>query len=496
MTAATARVLYKSQGATLTKFSASTANVQILRGPLGAGKTIACCHKLFSLICNEFPDKHGVRESEWLVTRSTLPQLKSTTIRDWLSVVPKSVGGFSFGPPPKHVLDFDLTDGTRVQSVVWFIALDSEKAVDKIRGSTLTGAWMNEAKLQPRSVFRDLHSRTGRFREFGKARGGVRWSGVFADTNAWDKDHWLQERADLHALGQLPTWEFFVQPPGVIKVDGQWVVNPECEGVPGIRDSYYQNKMIGEREDWIKVNLGNQIGLSIDGKPVHPDFSESMHVARENLEPIPGVIYVGLDFGLTPAAVFWQRQANGQWYGLEELVIEDGDARVLANEIKARCAAMQSRTNGGLTFVFRGDPSGDIRSQTNSETAFQVMRANGVSALPCTSNDPTIRRGALDRPLTRTVRGQPGLLVSPKMRKLIRALSGGYHYARIKILTDDPTYRDVPVKDMNSHVAEAAEYGLMDAGEHEIVNANTVAPIVRPTGPIRPQGQNWSVFDV
>ena len=75
----TAKLVYKPQGPTLARFGESTKNVQILRGPLGAGKTIATAVKVFSYICNEKPDKNGVRASNWMVTRGTLPQLKSTT---------------------------------------------------------------------------------------------------------------------------------------------------------------------------------------------------------------------------------------------------------------------------------------------------------------------------------------------------------------------------------------------------------------------------------
>lgn len=484
-----AQLVYKAQGPTLERFGESSKNVQILRGPLGAGKTIATAVKLFKLLCSEVPNKQGIRESNWMVTRGTLPQLKSTTIRDWMSVVPKGCGSFTFGPPPEHRLDFDLDDGTRVVSNVMFIALDSEKAAERIRGANLTGAWANEIKQQPKSVIDTLHSRTGRFKGFGWHN----WSGIMADTNAWDGDHWLQDMQALWELGDMPDWEFFTQPPGVIKVDDKWVVNPECEGVPSIRESYYQKQMQGRKEDWIKVNLANQIGLSFDGKPVHPDYSESIHLAKEILEPVPGICYVGLDFGLTPAAVFWQRQVNNQWYGLEEIVIEDGDAKLLANELKVRCAEMQAKCAGAITFVFRGDPSGDIRAQTDSDTAFRVLRAHGVPALPCTTNDPEIRRAALDRPLTRTVSGKPGLLLSPKMRHLRKALAGGYHYARVKLLTDDSRYRNVPVKDMFSHVAEAAEYGLMDAGEHSIVNAGP-AERPAPQRAVMPRA-TWSPFD-
>ena len=44
----------------------------------------------------------------------------------------------------------------------------------------------------------------------------------------------------------------------------------------------------------------------------------------EDLEPDPSVpIQVGVDFGLTPAAIFGQKLSNGQWVILHELVTFD-----------------------------------------------------------------------------------------------------------------------------------------------------------------------------
>lgn len=484
-----AEVRYKAQGATLEAYGNSTAFVQVIMGPLGAGKTIASSFKLLKLICSQRANKNGVRKSRWLVTRNTYPDLVGTTIRDWRAVVPQGTGTFTFGHPPEHKLDFDLPDGTRVQAEVLFVALDRPDDVRKLRGFQLTGAWMNEMKEQPKAIFDMLTTRVDRY----PAPGSSSWVGVFGDTNAWDNDHWLENLRELQRMGALEGYEFFIQPGGVIKRGDKWVVNPEAENLAVLKPDYYERIIPGKKEDWIRVNLANQIGLSFDGKPVHPDYSDSTHTATEILQPVPGLINVGIDFGLTPAAVFWQRQSTGVWFGLEEIVVNDGDAKVLADEIKVKCAELINRCPGGLTFVYRGDPSGDSRVQTDSNTPFQILRANGISAIPCSTNDAELRRGALDRPLTRLINGKPGLQLSPSMKNLRKALAGGYHYARVQIAGDE-RYRDVPVKDMHSHIAEAAEYGLLDAGEHGVVNTGMPARPA-PQGVIRPKA-TWSPFDV
>lgn len=481
-------VRYKAQGPVLAAYGASTKFVQVIMGPLGAGKTIASAVKLLKLICNQRPNKNGVRKSRFMVIRNTYPDLIATTIRDWRDVVPKEAGVFTMGHPPEHKLDFDLPDGTRVLSEVIFIALDRLEDVRKLRGTQLTGAWINEGKEVPKAVFDMLTSRVDRY----PAPGASTWVGILMDTNAWDQDHWLEKLKDDWRVGGLPDYEFFTQPGGVIKENGKWVVNPQAENLAVLKPDYYQRIIAGKREDWIRVNLANQIGLSFDGKPVHPDFQDSLHTASEILEPIPGFVHIGCDFGLTPAATFFQRQPSGQWYGLEEIVLDDGDAETLAREIKALMPILERRAGTGkLTFVIRGDPGGDQRTQTNSETAFKVMAAQGVVALPCSTNDASLRRAALDRPLTRLVRGQPGLLLSPNMRRLRKALAGGFHYARIQVAGDE-RFRDVPVKDAHSHVAESAEYALLDAGEHQVINSPGQARF--PQAPVRSQ-QKWSPFD-
>jgi len=480
-------VRYKAQGPVLAAYGASTAFVQVIRGPLGAGKTIASAMKVLKCIVTQRPNKNGVRRSRWMVARNSYPDLVSTTIKDWRAVVPPEAGTFTFGHPPAHKLDFDLPDGTRVEAEVIFIALDRDDDVRKIRGAQLTGAWINEMKEVPKAILDMLTARVDRF----PAPGSSNWVGVIGDTNAWDSDHWLEKLAELRRVDALPGYEFFVQPGGVLKVNDKWTVNPGAENLAVLRPNYYQRILPGKKEDWIRVNLANEIGLSFDGKAVHPDYSDSLHTAAEILEPVPGFIHVGCDFGLTPAATFFQRQNNGQWYGLDEIVIDEGNAELLAREIKALQPQLEARAGGKLTWVIRGDPGGDQRTQTDSNTAFKIMAQNGVAVMKCTSNDPELRRAALDRPLTRLVQGKPGMLLSPKMKRLRKSLAGGFHYARIQVAGDE-RFRDVPVKDAHSHVCESAEYALMDAGEHQVVNAPGAARF--PKQSVQMQ-RAWSPFD-
>ena len=474
---------YADQGPVLKAYRESRKFVQFIMGPLGSAKTTTSLFKLLEFIVQQKPNRVGERKSRWAVIRNVNPDLLSTTIRDFRGIFdPLHLGTMTMGHPPEMKFDFDLPDGTRVLSEVIFIALDKDEDVRKLRGMQLTGAWMNEAKELPKSIFDMLTARVDRY----PTPGASTWVGIFGDTNAWDSDHWLEVIAEGKRQGQYGDYDMFVQPGAVKKVEGRWVVNEARENTLFIGPEYYRRQLEGKREDWVKVNLANEVGYYIDGRAVHPDYSDSVHCAPHELTPLPGVVHVAFDFGLTPAAAFCQRQADGRWWIFDEIVIEDGDTVALADATRAKVAEWRVRAGQSqdgeplLAFVFRGDPSGDSRAQSDSNTPFRVLRANGVNAHPASTNDPVIRRAALDRVLTRTVKGRPAFQVSPRCRVIRKGLAGGFHYKRVATTGQEGLFRDVPNKNIFSHVCEALEYALLDGGEHAIINADkAVAPRLR-----------------
>lgn len=506
-----AKIRYRPQGRVLCEFGQSRKNVQVIRGPLGSGKTKAVVFKLIKLLCEQRPDENGVRKSRVAAIRNTYPDLQTTTIREFKECVSTAMGQLKNGHPPMFAFDFDLPDGTRVEAEVDFLALDRPEDVRKLRGTQYTFAWLNEVKELPKAVPTMVLGRIDRY----PTPGFSSFVGWIGDTNAWDEDHWLAVWEQDWLEGKMEDYEFFTQPGAVLRCEADhpdaaqsqngtyWRVNPEAENLIVLRKDYYHRQIAGNKDDWIRVNLANEIGLAIDGKPVHPDYQESVHRADKVLQPLLGIpIYVGLDFGLTPAAAFVQRTPIGRWHVLDEIVFEDGDAVKLAEALKIKCAEIRGEIGvnkndtESLKFIFRGDPSGDNRAGTDSETAFQVLRNNGIPALPCSTNDPTVRRGALDRPLTRMVNGGPGILISPKCKHIRKGLAGAFQYKRIKV-SGDEKYKDVPDKNFWSHVCEGLEYALLDAGEHSVTNSPAAQKF--PNRPIQPgttgSGFGWSPFD-
>ena len=92
------------------------------------------------------------------------------------------------------------------------------------------------------------------------------------------------------------------------------------------------------------------------------------------------------------------------------------------------------------------------------------MRAAGIPARPTETNDPEIRRMALEKPLTRMTEGVPGIVIDPRCRVTIAGLEGGWHYKRIQGGGSE-LFKNEPAKNRFSHPCEALEYGLLGDGE-------------------------------
>ena len=431
---------YRVPGNTLARFLRSNAFVRGIRGPIGSGKSTACCIEILRRACEQKPGRDGIRRSRWVAVRNTYPELKTTTIKTWHQWVPPMIGKWREQGPPMHRLragDVDLE--------VLFVALDRPEDVRKLLSMEATGAWINEAREVPKSIVDGLTGRVGRFRS--RKDGGPTWAGVIMDANAPDTDHWWYRLAEET---RPEDFEFFAQPPG----DG-----PQAENVANLPGDYYRRAKSGKDEAWIKVYVRGEYAYVADGKPVYPEYHDALHCRDVRAAPSL-TVFVGIDFGLTPAAVFAQRATSGQWRMLSELVAEDMGvkrfAELLAAEMRGRYA--------GFGFDVFGDPAGDSRAQTDETTPFQILRGAGIPARPAPTNDFLQRREAVAGGMSRLVDGEPGLVVSPECRTLRKGLAGGYRYRRQKVAGEE-RYKDTPEKNHFSHVCDAAQYLMLGAGE-------------------------------
>ena len=308
--------------------------------------------------------------------------------------------------------------------------------------------------------------------------GGPSWTGVIADTNAPEEDHWWPimsgevpipdhiPREQAKMLVKPDNWRFFTQPPGMSEVKDdegsvdKYVPNPLAENRKNMMQSYYPNLIQGKTKSWIDVYVMNRLGTIQDGKPVYPMFAAEAHVATEEVPIAAGLpVYVGLDFGLTPAAAIGQK-IRGRWLIQSEIVAIDMGivrfAEVLRNELATRFAA------AGETIIY-GDPAGDFRAQTDESTPFHILRGAGLRAFPAPSNSPDLRIEAVSSQLTKMVEGKPAFLIDRRCSTIIKGFEGGYSYKRMEVSGE--RYADKPDTNMYSHVHDALQYLRLGAGE-------------------------------
>jgi len=482
---------YKPAGKTSKKFLKSEKFVRGIRGPVGSGKSVACCIEIFRRAAAQEKAPDGIRYSKWAVIRNTNPELRTTTIATWLQWFPENEwGNFRWSPPFTHHIrkgDIDLE--------VLFIPLDTPDDVKKLLSLELTGCWINEAREIPKSIVDAATSRIGRYPSV-KDGVGPTWHGLIMDTNAPSDDHWWaimsgdapipdhMSSEDSLMMVKPDNWEFFTQPGGMLEDKSErgdlegYSLNPDAENIKNLPPTYYTNMIQGKSKSWIDVYVLNRLGAIEDGKPVYQGFSEKTHVSKEPLEVAPLPVYVGIDFGLTPAAAFLQKLPNGRWFCLAELVAADMGAIRFA-EVLRRFMAEEF---GDMDYEIYGDPSGDFRAQTDETTPFEILRANGIKARPAPSNDPVVRTEAVNSLLSRMVDGMPGFLIDKqKCPSLVTGFLGGYHYRRMNVSGE--RYEDKPNKNKFSHVHDALQYAVIGGGEGRNITrgAHTVKPFIAKT---------------
>jgi hypothetical protein len=432
---------------TTREFHLSEAFVRALMGPIGSGKSVACVIEMFRLSFLQNPNRSGIRKSRWVVVRNTYRELIDTTIQTFFDWYPESMGIF-LKQDLKFTTEVPMDDGTTAHIEFLFRALDKPNDIKKLLSLEVTGGWINEAREIPKQIMDMLIGRLGRYPNMRD--GGATWHGLIMDTNPPDSDHWWYKLFEIdiphnHAI--------FKQPSGT---------SQEAENLSNLPKGYYTNMQAGKDKEWINVYVDGNYGFVMDGKPVFPEYKDSVHATDETIELNPMLpIYIGIDFGLTPAATFGQLSASGRWLIFDELVTEDMGAKNFGRLLNAHI----SKHYPGYTMEIYADPAGDQRAQTDETTPFQILQAQGITAWPTYTNDPIIRREAVAATLTRMdFAGNTGFIIGPKASMIRKAMAGGYKYRRMAV-SGQERFMDKPDKGRYSHVADSLQYLMIGAGE-------------------------------
>jgi hypothetical protein len=474
---------YTPDGAVLERYLDSRASLVCIQGPVRSGKSVASIMRLYEGMM-QVPKTEGKRRSRWLVTRNSYPDLEESTIKTWLDWFPERLyGRFMWTPPYCHMMRFG-----DVEAEVVFEAFKGEEDIPSLKSREYTGIWANEAQFYSRKFMVALFERTGWY----PVPGGPKW--LQMDMNAPPHGHWVpmmrgdapipeeMDERERRSLIKPPDWEFLVQPAWFLEqMDAQgrvdkYVINPKAENLNIVGERAVYELLDGRTQDEIDADLMNRVTILTRGQAVFPMFRKETHVAKHDLQPIEGLpIYVGLDFGRRPAAVFAQR-AGGRWFVLDEVTASNMGAEVFAPIVKRRLLTRYP----GYKYEFWGDPSGDsARGETNNDTSFQIFEKNGMAVRKADKRGlRTIRIETTTRLLNTMSGGLPALLISPRCVTITTGMAGGYIFKR-KSVSGSPVYEEEPAKNEFSHPIDAMIEVFMGGGEAQVTLGRERKGIVR-----------------
>lgn len=388
----------------------------------------------------------GVRRVKFMIVRNTFTELIDTTVRTWTEWFPETkIVKF---PQLHGTLRFPHpVDGKPVEIELQFRALDNENQVKDLLSLEVTGCWFNECKELDWNLVFNAMSRRGRYPKTNADAGyfPIQDMGVVMDTNPCSEECWYYRKAEVE---KPDGWAFFRQPPGVLRIDdgngkyhyeanrGQDPTVPPAENCENYTDGYdyYTKKLSGADEDWIKVYLMGEYGTTMAGKVVYPEYSDAVHFFDGELTPAWGLpLYLGTDFGRTPATVIGQLMPDGQVVVYDELCgVDMGIIEFCQTALRPRLAT-KFRMAKMQVFNY-ADPAGKTGNQLDNISCIEMMNQNGIPTEPCAvpNNSPYLRWTAVAECLRRRLsNGKAGLVICRPCKMLRSGFLGKYSYRKM-----------------------------------------------------------------
>lgn len=438
--------------------------VRLVMGPYGSGKTTGALNEMVRRVC-AMPVWHaGRRRARWAIVRNTSGELQSTTLQTWLAWF-GDLGDIRKRQKPIMTYEHTFNDGNGVIELeLIFIALDRPDDVRKIKSLELTGCYINELSEVPQAALAHMKGRVNRYPSKAFCHESY-WSGIIADTNPPEDDHWIYKDFEER---QLDGHRLFKQPPGLIKnEDDKWVRNPDADNASHLPDDYYEKLAEGQSEEFVKVFCLGQYGSVGFGRRVFPEFNPDLH-AVESLEAIQGEpLYIAWDFGLTPACVVVQLTARGQLLVLKEYVADGMGIRSFAESVVIPSLERDFPYNKVRRSV--GDPAGNARNEIMEEmSCIGELNSLGIETIAARTNDIDPRLGSIRYFLNKMIVGKPAFMLDRRnCPTLFKGFVKDYVYMRVAV-SGEERYKDKPHKNMSSHPMDALGYNCLELASDRI----------------------------
>ena len=444
----------------LDEFYYSEKFIALAVGPVGSTKTTAGIMKILYHAANMAPCKDGKRRSRAIWVRNTREQLRDTSIPDFMKWIPDGVMGSFLKTEYKFVISVG-----DIECEVLFRGLDDANDVRRLLSLQASFFIFDEFREIHPDIFNAAQGRLGRYPD--KMMNGV---GCVDDNGKSNAHLWGM----TNPPDQDTFWEELLSdPPDNVHVTIQPSgLSPEADWTRFLPDDYYDNLAQGKTEDWISVYIHAEFGKSLSGQPVFKSFDRTAHTSKEEITPMfsDDPLLIGIDAGLTPAAVIGQVAYDGRLVIYDSLISDGmGALRFVRERLKPLLA---NKFPGRRSQVII-DPAAFQRVQTDERTVADIYKAEGFSVKPARSNAIAARLAAVEKFMTRVVDGKYGLVVDGvSANSLVQALAGKYRYKiNTKGVKDEKPEKSHPWSD----IADAFQYLCLHADGGEVFGSHMMA---------------------
>lgn len=445
-------------------FHADDSDVKVIMGPFGSGKSTICCAEVVQQACLMPKWKGERRSSRYAFVRNTAAELETTTLASWLEWFDE-LGEIKSRKKPLMIYEHEFNDGNGIIELeIIFIALDRPEDLKRVKSMNLTAVYFNEMSHMPHAALDFLKGRINRYPSNDMC--SSYYSYIMGDYNPPNPRHWLYEEFEVKkTIG----YKLFKQPSGLVldekgnavkDENGEYIANKDADNYDvGLKKDYYIKMARGAGEEFIKVYCLGQYGLVKEGLPVYQEYNDDLHSSNE-IDYNPDLpVDFGWDFGLTPACVLLQRDADGRVLVFKEFVTDRMGINHLVEDVVI--PYLNKECPGWRQAISVGDPAGNAGQQTDETTCINAISERGIETFGAPSNQLVPRIEAVRGYLSRLSSGKPKFILSRKGCPHLReGFLGGYHYKKLRLLNEEK-YRDEPEKNEFSHIHDALQYILL-----------------------------------
>jgi|TARA_R110000764_G_scaffold45613_1_gene102409 hypothetical protein len=449
--------------------------ISLAVGPVGSTKTTAGIMKILHHAARMAPCKDGIRRSRAVWVRNTREQLRDTSIPDFLKWIPDGLMGYFIKTEYKFVIQVG-----DIECEVLFRGLDDAKDVRRLLSLQASFFVFDEFREIHPDIYNAAQGRVGRYPD--KMMNGV---GCKTDDGDMNMHMWgMTNPPDMDTF-----WEdLLTEPPENVHVTIQPSgLSPEADWTKFLPDDYYDNLAQGKTEDWKDVYIHAMFGRSLSGQPVFRSFDRTVHGSKEEMKPMftETPLLIGVDAGLTPAAVIGQVAHDGRLVVYDSVISDGmGALRFIRERLKPLLA---NKFPGRQTLVII-DPAAFQRAQTDERTVADIYKTEGFMVKPARTNSIVARLAAVEKFMTRVVDGKYGIVIDTvTATSLVQALAGKYRYKiNTKGARDEKPEKSHPWSD----VADAFQYMCLHADGGETFGA--VASSTQRRNVVKVSSHGWT----